>query len=591
MNKKLLHKSIMESLSKTLGKTLNEGAGAGYDVTFEGLNVNTIKVGKYELKDNDRIVRFTATLGKSIVEWKAIGYYDGVTSDGVYYNDHLAEEFDDLQKTVEGGTLSGYVYLDDVENRKPSWDSSKVDKKDVYNFIKSWLTDFSFTTMYGAGWIHANLPDPMIFENIEIEDNYSSTYVFIDTIEINAPEIAETINWYFANYLDFDKIYGDELDESVKSKKAKHINESFTMDRELQSILRNFRMNIDMEKFGEIAYNEELDELEPSLQRIISLYDPYVEEIIGELQYPDANITYNHIVRMAEDNERRTGTEANMVVNFLEELYAWCSQHGLEKSALRESVKIKTKKKSVTEDLTKADKEDAESKMDKWHEGKRNQNVKACSTDKLIMNLGICKRKGYDSEAQQIQDELDSRGINESQLFEGEVAEHNFGPEFDEVIEHVKNGTVDTEKDSEILFNALVPGNGQAESVGGELLRAAERIAYRYYNDGDRTGEGYGRETVNPAVRYMKENVPTTSPLCSIVRDFYRFIDYGCDVSDEEYEFMVMQLLKLTVIHIVENKLWNVPNQEDMHDYKDPDVDVDRGDDYDDDGYWGDDRW
>ena len=40
----------------------------------------------------------------------------GVTSDGVYYDDHLVEEFDDLQKTVEGGQLSGYVYLDDVEN-------------------------------------------------------------------------------------------------------------------------------------------------------------------------------------------------------------------------------------------------------------------------------------------------------------------------------------------------------------------------------------------------------------------------------------------------------------------------------------------
>ena len=463
MNKKLLHKSIMESVSKSLGKTLNEGAGAGYDVTFEGLNVNTIKVGNYELKGDDRIVRFTAILGKSIVEWKAIGYYDGITSDGVYYDDHLVEEFDDLQKTVEGGQLSGYVYLDDVENGKPSWDSSEVDKDDVYNFIKEWLTDFSFTTMYGGGWVHANLQNPMVFEDIEIEDNYSSTYVFIDTIEIDAPEIAETINWYFANYLDFDQIYGDDLDESIK---------------------------------------------------------------------------------------------------------------------------IKTKKKSVTEDLTKADKDVAESKMDKWHEGKRKQNVKACSTDKLIMNLGICKRKGYDSEAQQIQDELDSRGINESQLFEGEVAEHNYGPEFDEVIEHVKNGTVDTEKDSEILFDALVPGSGHADTLGGELLRAAERIAYRYYNDGDMAGEGYGRETVNPAVRYMKFAVrPRTSQLYEIVNDFYRFIDYGCNVNDKKYELMVMDLLKYTVIHIVENKLWDVPNQDDMHDFRDPDADVDRRNDWEDDDY------
>lgn len=459
MNKKLLHKSIMESVSKSLGKTLNEGAGAGYDVTFEGLNVNTIKVGNYELKGDDRIVRFTATLGKSIVEWKAIGYYDGVTSDGVYYDDHLVEEFDDLQKTVEGGQLSGYVYLDDVA----SWDSSEVDKDDVYNFIKKWLTDFSFTTMYGGGWVHVNLQNPMVFEDIEIEDNYSSIYVFIDTIEIDAPEITETINWYFANYPDFDQIYGDDLDESIK---------------------------------------------------------------------------------------------------------------------------IKTKKKSVTEDLTKADKDDAESKMDKWHEGKRKQNVKACSTDKLIMNLRICKRKGYDSEAQQIQDELDSRGINESQLFEGEVAKHNYVPEFDEVIEHVKNGTVDTENDSEILFDALVPGSGHADTLGGELLRAAERIAYRYYNDGDMAGEGYGRETVNPAVRYMKFAVrPRTSQLYGIVNDFYRFIDYGCNVNDKKYESMVMDLLKYTVIHIVENKLWDVPNQDDMHDFRDPDTDVDRRNDWEDDDY------
>ena len=28
-------------------------------------------------------------------------------------------------------------------------------------------------------------------------------------------------------------------------------------------------------------------------------------------------------------------------------------------------------------------------------------------------------------------------------------------------------------------------------------------MLYRYYNDGDVAGEGYGRETVNPAVRYL----------------------------------------------------------------------------------------
>lgn len=463
MNKKLLHKSIMESLSKTLGKTLNEGAGAGYTVSFEGLALDEIdekSIRRSKDSNGEPIFRFKATLSDSLVTWQAEDYYDGVSSEGIYYNGDIIEEFDDSQRTINGGTIEGHVYMSDV---KDYLGENIVNVDDIIDYIQRHLEEFSIETMFGRGWIHIDLDDPIEFHNIEITDYYGSANVFIDTIIINAPEITKTINWFFKNK----------------------------------------------------------------------------EEIYNEF----------------EDEE------------------------------LRESAKIKIKKKSITEDLTKDDKEDAESKMDKWHEGKRKQNVKACSTDKLIMNLGICKRKGYDSEAEQIQDELDSRGINESRLFEGEVV-HTFDPEFDEVIEHVKNGTVDTEKDSEILFDALVPGSGHADNLGGELLRAAERIAYRYYNDGDKAGEGYGRETVNPAVRYMMFAVrPTTSPLYDIVKDFYRFIDYGCNVNDKEYESMVMQLLKLTVIHIVENKLWDVPNQKDMLDFKDPKVDVDIRYDWEDDDY------
>lgn len=461
----------MESVSKTLGKTLNEGAGAGYTISIEGLSLDEIDEKSIRrIKDSrgEPIFRFKASLSDSLVTWIAEGYYDGVTSDGIYYNGDVIGEFDDSQRTINGGTIEGHVYVSDV---KDYLDENIVTKDSVIDYIQYHLDDeFSIETMFGRGWIHIDLDDPMEFHNIEIKDYYGNVNVFIDTIVINAPEITKTINWFFKNKEEIYKEFGDE----------------------------------------------ELDE----------------------------------------------------------------------------SVKIKTKKKSVTEDLTKADKEDAESKMDKWHEGKRKQNVKACSTDKLIMNLGICKRKGYDSEAEQIQDELDSRGINESQLFEEEVV-HTFNPEFDEVIERVKKGTVNTDKDSEILFDALVPSTGHADNLGGELLRAAERIAYRYYNDGDRAGEGYGRETVNPAVRYMIYAVrPTTSPLYGIVNDFYRFVERLCvDVSDKEYEFMVMRLLRYTVIHIVENKLWNTPNQNDMFDFRNPKIDVDRGDDYDDDGYWGDDRW
>ncbi len=55
------------------------------------------------------------------------------------------------------------------------------------------------------------------------------------------------------------------------------------------------------------------------------------------------------------------------------------------------------------------------------------------------------------------------------------------------------------------LFDELVPEVGKADSLAGELVRAASRIAYRFFNDGDRIGLGYGRETCNPAARLLRE--------------------------------------------------------------------------------------
>ena len=42
------------------------------------------------------------------------------------------------------------------------------------------------------------------------------------------------------------------------------------------------------------------------------------------------------------------------------------------------------------------------------------------------------------------------------------------------------------------LFKELVPETGKADSLAGELVRAMSRIGYRFYNDGDQLGIGYG---------------------------------------------------------------------------------------------------
>ena len=55
------------------------------------------------------------------------------------------------------------------------------------------------------------------------------------------------------------------------------------------------------------------------------------------------------------------------------------------------------------------------------------------------------------------------------------------------------------EKRSNVLFDKLVPGSGASDTVEGEMIRAINRLIYRFYNDGDFFYQGYGAETAGPA--------------------------------------------------------------------------------------------
>ena len=229
-------------------------------------------------------------------------------------------------------------------------------------------------------------------------------------------------------------------------------------------------------------------------------------------------------------------------------------------------------------------------KMDAWHNGERDENIKACSADKLKKYKAICKSKGYDAEVAAIQAEIDKRGLKESRIFEGEFANaeitEQYGAEFAELVSRVlSGGPIDDEKDSETVFDALVPSMGNADTLGGELMRAAMRIAYRYWNDGDCAGEGYGRETVNPAVRFLDARVRPckSSTLRNIVDKLMVMVDRGCfGTTDKEYEQLTKDLLKETVRYIVINRSWNATNNEDMFDFKNKKLDVDRDEDWED---------
>lgn len=73
---------------------------------------------------------------------------------------------------------------------------------------------------------------------------------------------------------------------------------------------------------------------------------------------------------------------------------------------------------------------------------------------------------------------------------------------------------------NEPLYDKLVAGSGKSETVEGEILRAINRIIYRYYNDGDKYFQGYGTETAGPAHSFLvNANHPLKSAMVKIFGD------------------------------------------------------------------------
>lgn len=136
-----------------------------------------------------------------------------------------------------------------------------------------------------------------------------------------------------------------------------------------------------------------------------------------------------------------------------------------------------------------------------------------------------------------------------------------------------------TEEKINALFEELVPASGKANTVAGEIIRAISRIGYRNYNDGDHLGVGYGRETCNPAGRFLAAKCsPEIARLVSDAWGIY---------SDETYSKALEQLEEAVLAYIEAHpELKTTANDEDMWDSRDEFEDVDRDDEEDEDDYY-----
>ena len=138
------------------------------------------------------------------------------------------------------------------------------------------------------------------------------------------------------------------------------------------------------------------------------------------------------------------------------------------------------------------------------------------------------------------------------------------------------------------LFHKFVPHTGKADKLLGEIVSALSRIVYRYYNDGDRIGVYYGRNTCNPAFRFLIAKVPLPSRYKNYHEDLSDFFDS----SDVEYELFLKNLSCHICAYIFENydKLLSTKNDKGYNSYADNrydnesyDDDMDEDDDWDED--------
>ena len=112
------------------------------------------------------------------------------------------------------------------------------------------------------------------------------------------------------------------------------------------------------------------------------------------------------------------------------------------------------------------------------------------------------------------------------------------------------------------LFDVLVPSSGKCDSLAGELLRAANRIDYRWFNDGDRFFEDYGIETCGqPAYFLMNFEINDETPLWDFL------LKVAEDEADDKYYDSFLDELKNRVAEIIQdNPTLLVSETNDMYD-------------------------
>ena len=102
-------------------------------------------------------------------------------------------------------------------------------------------------------------------------------------------------------------------------------------------------------------------------------------------------------------------------------------------------------------------------------------------------------------------------------------------------------------KRNDALFNKLVPDSGDSETVEGEMIRAINRIIYRFFNDGDYFYRGYGAETAGPAHSFLINSNQIPFDIQSTLTSTF---DKAMGADEDGYERLIKFALEKVVDHV-----------------------------------------
>lgn len=119
----------------------------------------------------------------------------------------------------------------------------------------------------------------------------------------------------------------------------------------------------------------------------------------------------------------------------------------------------------------------------------------------------------------------------------------------------------------ERIFDELVPKEGKAETLAGEMIRAAARLRYDFYNN------GMGNNT-SGALNFLRHHSVIDKQLADYVRPYTTGRLYDGVYEGDFFQVAIDTIVEMTTKMVTFNPhLMVMQNNEDMFDYEEEDLD------------------